>query len=45
MVDIENYLPYVIYPVGSVDSIYIEIVFDDGSMDFAQFERSEVRIP
>lgn len=45
MVDIENYLPYVVYPLGSVESVYVEIVFDDGTSDFAQFERSEVRIP
>ncbi|MCF2870164.1 hypothetical protein L0664_03710 [Octadecabacter sp. G9-8] len=45
MVDVENFLPYVIYPLGSVESIYIEIVFDDGGMDFAQFQRNEVRIP
>lgn len=45
MVDIENFLPYVTYPLQSVDSIYIEIVYDDGTTDFAQFDRSEVRIP
>lgn len=45
MVDIENYLPYKIYPLGSVESIYIEIVFDDGTTDFARFNRSDVRIP
>lgn len=45
MVDIENYLPYVVYPLGAVESVYVEIVFDDGTSDFAQYERSEVRIP
>ncbi|AKS45615.1 hypothetical protein SAMN05444287_0711 [Octadecabacter temperatus] len=45
MVDIENYLPYVVYPVGSIESVYVEIVFDDGTTDFGQFERNEVRIP
>lgn len=45
MVDVENYLPYVIYPLGSVESVYVEIVFDDGTSDFAQFDRAEVRIP
>lgn len=45
MVDIENYLPYVIYPQNSVQSIYVEIVFDDGTTDFARFERSAIRIP
>lgn len=45
MLDIENFLPYVIYPQGSVDSVYVEIVFDDGTTDFARFERNAVRIP
>lgn len=45
MLDIENFLPYVIYPQGSVESIYIEIVFDDGTMDFARFERNAIRMP
>ncbi len=45
MMDIENFLPYVIYPQGSVESIYVEIVFDDGTTDFARFERNAVRIP
>lgn len=45
MVDLENYLPFVTYPLGSVESVYVEIVFDDGTSDFAQFDRAEVRIP
>ena len=45
MVDIENFPPYAVYPLQSVESIYIEIVFDDGTTDFAQFDRNEVRIP
>jgi len=45
MMDVENYLPYVIFPQNSVQSIYVEIVFDDGTTDFARFERSAVRIP
>lgn len=45
MIDVENFLPYVSYPLGSVDSIYVEIVYDDGTTDFAQFDRNEIRIP
>ena len=45
MVDIANYLPYVAYPLGSVESVYVEIVYDDGTADFGQFDRNEVRIP
>lgn len=45
MVDLENFQPYVIYPLGAVESVYVEIVFDDGTSDFAQFDRADVRIP
>lgn len=45
MIDVENYLPYVSFPLGSVESIYVEIVYDDGTTDFARFNRNEVRIP
>lgn len=45
MVDVENFLPYVTHPLQSVESVYVEIVFDDGTTDFAQFDRAEVRIP
>lgn len=45
MTDVENYLPYVAYPLQSIESVYVEIVFDDGTSDFAQFNRAEVQIP
>ncbi len=45
MMDIENFQPYVVHPLGSIESVYVEIVYDDGTTDFAQFERDEVRIP
>ena len=45
MQDVANFLPYVAYPLSSVDSIYVEIVFDDGTTDFAQFNRSDIQIP
>lgn len=45
MVDIANFPPYVTYPLGTIESVYVEIVFDDGTSDFAQFDRNEVRIP
>ena len=45
MMDIENFQPYVTYSLGEVESIYIEVVFDDGTTDFARFDRSDVRIP
>lgn len=45
VVDLQNFQPYVIYPLGAVESVYVEIVFDDGTSDFAQFDRAQVRIP
>lgn len=45
MTDVANFLPYVAHPLQSVESVYVEIVFDDGTSDFAQFDRGEVRIP
>lgn len=45
MTDVATFPPYVAFPLASVDSIYIEIVFDDGTSDFAQFDRDAVRIP
>lgn len=45
MIDVANFLPFVSYPLGSVESVYVEIEFDDGTTDFAQFGRDQVRIP
>ena len=45
MTDVANYLPYVTLPLASVDSIYVELVFDDGTTDFAVFERQAVLMP
>lgn len=45
MTDVANFLPYIVLAPESVDSIYVEITFDDGTTDFAQFNRNEVLIP
>lgn len=45
MTDVANYLPYVVLPPESVETVYVEITFDDGTTDFAQFARSAVLIP
>lgn len=45
MTDVANFLPYETFPSGHVTSIYVEIVMDDGTTDFAQFDRNEVLIP
>lgn len=45
MLDAENFLPYVRYPLGSVESVTVEIVYDDGTSESGTFQRNEVRIP
>lgn len=45
MTDAANVLPFVAYPLGSVESVYVEITYDDGTEDFGQFDRAEVQIP
>ena len=44
MHDTVNFPPFVTYPAGVVDSVHIEIVFDDGTTDFAEFNRNEILI-
>ena len=43
--DMENYLPYVVLSAESIESVYVELLFDDGTTDFAQFARNAVLIP
>lgn len=45
LVDVATYLPYVTLPLDSVESVYIEVTFDDGTSDFAKFNRSDILIP
>ncbi|MEJ6398387.1 hypothetical protein [Yoonia sp. 208BN28-4] len=45
MIDVENFLPYITLPPNSVETVYVEITFDDGTTDFAQFNRNEILIP
>ncbi|EAR50159.1 hypothetical protein OG2516_15764 [Oceanicola granulosus HTCC2516] len=37
--------PYIALPPGSVESIYVQVTFDDGTGDFARFERAQIEIP
>lgn len=41
----EDGLPYQVFGLGSVQSISVEILFDDLSEDSASFERSDVLMP
>ncbi len=45
MIDGDNFPPYITLPGNSVETIYVEITFDDGTTDFAQFNRNEILIP
>ena len=45
MNDIENFLPYVSFPGESITSVQVEITYDDGMTEVAQFERGEILIP
>ncbi|MFQ5437829.1 MAG: hypothetical protein ACE5DK_03255 [Paracoccaceae bacterium] len=41
----EDRLPYVTLPLGSVESVTIEILYDDGTSDSALYERADVMTP
>ncbi len=45
MTDVANYLPFITLPPESVETLYVEITYDDGTTDFAQFNRNEIEIP
>ncbi|SMY07676.1 hypothetical protein [Flavimaricola marinus] len=45
MTDMDNFPPYVFLPHNSIESVYVEIVFDDGTTDFAVFPRASVLLP
>ncbi len=45
LMDVINYPIYATLPLDSVETVYVEVVFDDGTTDFAQFNRSEILIP
>lgn len=45
MIDMANFPPFITLPPNSVETIYIEITLDDGTEDFAQFNRNEILIP
>lgn len=43
--DVEMFLPYVVFPLGVVETVTVEIVFDDATRDAAEYDRAAVRIP
>ncbi len=40
-----EHLPYIVLPLESVDYITVSIVYDDGSVDTAKYDRKGVMIP
>jgi len=45
MVDLENYLPYLSFAGESVETVIVEITYDDGSKESARFARNQVLMP
>ena len=45
LADVENFLPYIVLPENSVESVVVAITFDDGTTDTATFERSAIQMP
>jgi len=42
---IDDILPYVIAPPGSIQTVTVGVVYDDGTQDFGQYERKAVLTP
>lgn len=42
---LETHLPYVSYDLGSVNSVSVTLIYDDGSTDSAEFGRKEILMP
>jgi len=42
--DVANYLPYITLPPDSVQSLTVEITFDDGTTDSATYDRAQIQI-
>jgi len=45
LMDVVNFLPYITLPPDSVETITVELAFDDGTTDTATFSRAEVLMP
>ena len=41
----DGHLPFITQPLGSVNTITIEINYDDGTSETAQFERANIMMP
>ena len=41
---VEGILPYVSFPADSIETIIVEITYDDGTTDSASYDRAQVQI-
>ena len=41
----EDGLPFITLPLGSVETVVIEILYDDGTTDTANYERKAILTP
>ena len=44
-IDAEAYLPYLTFPLGSVETVAVSITYDDGGVQTQVYERAAVAIP
>jgi len=42
---VEGHMPYITEPLGSVEKVTIELLYDDGTTDVTTFQRDAVEIP
>lgn len=45
MTQIEDFLPYITFPLDSLEQVEVRVTYDDGSTDTATYERSAVLMP
>lgn len=45
MTDMDNFLPYLVFPLDSLQSVKVRITYDDGTTDDAIYGRNMVLIP
>lgn len=41
----ETHLPYITYALGSVNSVTVTLIFDDGTTDAAEYQRKDILMP
>ncbi|MEL6570671.1 MAG: hypothetical protein AAFQ64_03375 [Pseudomonadota bacterium] len=45
LADVENYLPYLVFPPGSIESVTVTVTYDDSTSETATFARTEIFMP